>query len=237
MFGLGKAAAKASDAAFGTDFSTEEVAEQLEEVTTQYYQKVEEPVRLTAVQVGPVKPYVKDPQADFNHLVELFGVLGEPTKFIVCSCPNCDHEERGLHSAYSSTAMDQIVACSNCEYEDEFAEFYDETVTDFQTSRNPTLSEIVLTIGTYSEEEYDLDESYVQEHLSEVRQKVLKYYAILSGKEEIEIGSNFEGPMFLNHSGVWVVKHKRGWHDHVRDLRFFGQIKSLQAVTQESNDE
>lgn len=238
MFGLGKAAAKVSDATFGTDFSAE-VAEQLEEVTNQYNEKVKEkPIVLTAKQMGSVKPYVKDPQTDFNNLVELFGVLGEPVKYILCSCPECDHEEKGLHSQYSSTAMDMTVACSECGYEDEFAEFYDSTVSEFETSRKPTLLEIIMTVGVNDVDDFDEDDEYHREFAEKLRRMALKYYAILSGKAEPEHPGDRYGPITLSETGNYVVKHSHGWFSGVDDLRYFGVIKSLQQVSSqiESDD-
>lgn len=228
MFGLGKAAAKASDFALGTEFSDQ--YEYQPEVEEQLAPTPAAPIVVTAKQVGIVKPFVKDPQRDFNHLVELFGVLGEPTKYIICSCPECGYEEKGLHSEFSSTAMDEIVACSDCGHDDEFAEFYDRTITEFTTSRHPTLHEIVITVGDNDPEDYDLEDSYYKEYFERVRTGALKYYAILSGKAEVEHPGGEYGPVELDRSGAYLVKHKRGWSSRVDDLKYFGMIKSLQAV-------
>lgn len=225
MFGLGYAKKGLEVAGFIEEDVVEEVLEEAPSLTT-----IKGPSKVTGTQLGPVKPFVKDPQQDYNHLVELFGVLGEPTKYIKCSCPGCEHEEEGLHSEYSSTAMDMTVACSECGHEDEFAEFYDETVTRFQTSRTPTMFEIFITLTNYDSNKYDPDDDYLEESLSGIRDSALKYYAILSGKAEIEHPGDRYGPMFLNHKGDYVVKHGHGWSSQVDDLIHFGKVKSLQTV-------
>lgn len=229
MFGLGYAKKGLEVAGFIEEDVVEEVVEKSPSLITPAG-----PSKVAGTQLGPIKPFVKDPQQDFNHLVELFGVLGEPTKYIKCSCPECGHEEEGLHSDYSSTAMDMTVACDACGREDEFAEFYDETVTRFKTTRNPSLYEIMLTIGNFDPNDYDEDDNWCKEYLTKVRAIALKYYAILSDKAEIEHPGDRYGPILINSDGDYVVKHSHGWNSRVDDLQFFGKIKSLQAVSQQA---
>lgn len=225
MFGLGYAKKGLEVAGFIEEDVVEEVLEEAPSLTA-----IEGPSKVTGIQIGPIKPFVKDPQQDFNHLVELFGVLGEPIKYIVCSCPECDHVEKGLHSEFSSTAMDTTVACSECGYEDEFAEFYDETVTESSTSREPSLYEIMLTVGNHDMADWDPESVFDLNHAKRVREVALKYYAILSGKAEIEHPGDRYGPIFLNQNGDYIVKHVHGWHSQVDDLTYFGKVKSLQVV-------
>lgn len=236
MFGLGKAAAKVSDVAFGTDFSEDE-RDFSAEVQEQLAPEPTPPVTVTAKQIGIVKPFVKDPQQDYNHLVELFGVLGESEKYIVCSCPECGHVEKGLYNHFSSTVMDTDITCSVCGYEDEFAEFYDLTLSEFQTSRQPSLREVCMTVSSDRLDNFDEDDENCQDYFENVRSTLLKYYAILSGKDKPDHAGEQFGPIFLNESGNYVMKHAHGWDNRVDDLMYFGKIKSLQAVNQESSED
>lgn len=228
MLGLGKAAARVSDFALGTEFS-DQYADQpeVEEVQSS---KPEAPITITAKQMGIVKPFVKDPQRDFNHLVELFGVIGESQKYIKCSCPECGYEEEGLHSSFSSTAMDAEVVCSSCDYEDEFAEFYDETITRLSTSRTPSEDEIRATMGRSIELETALD-----------------YYALLAGVskkvpldnvDHINAGYDEDEGRWLIHCGERCKERNCQCSNYAMNL-MFGKVKSLQAVNAaaSSNDD
>jgi len=219
MFGLGKAAAKASDFALGTEFSDQyEYQPEVEEVQSS---KPAAPITVTAKQMGIVKPFVKDPQQDFNHLVELFGVIGESNKYIKCSCPDCGYEEEGLHSSFSSTSMDAEVVCSSCGYEDEFAEFYDETITRLSTSRTPSEDEIRATIGRHG-----------------TLEKALDYYALLAGvSNKVPVyHTDLINAGYNEDEGNWQVHCGEGCK--ARDCvctnttmnNMFGKVKSLQAV-------
>ena len=219
MFGLGKAAAKASDFALGTEFS-DQYADQPEVEEVQSSKPVA-PIVVTGKQIGIVKPFVKDPQRDFNHLVELFGVIGEAQKYIKCSCPECGYEEEGLHSSFSSTAMDAEVVCSSCGYGDEFAEFYDETVTRLSTSRTPSDDELHATIGRYATLEVALD-----------------YYALLAGvSNKVPVyHTDLINAGYDEEEGKWNVHCGEGCKERDCQCRntvmnkMFGKVKSLQAV-------
>lgn len=216
MFGLG-IAKKGLEVAGILDEAEEVIQEEPVPV------EPEKPITIIAKQVGPVKPFVKDPQKDLNHLVELFGIIEGTDKYVQCSCPKCGYVESALHSDVSSLTMDTEVVCSECGYEEEFADFYDETVERFKTSREPTDDECWSIISGHAE-----------------KNSLLEYYAYLTGfkkdppidsinSDALDAGMDEKTGRWYIHCSQRCLQSSCSCNNSTMNT-MFGNIQSLQSV-------
>jgi hypothetical protein len=198
-----------------------------------------EPVKPVAVKLeatvfepcGIVEAHVevKDPNVDKAILEELFGVYRSSQKIMELSCPGCEHE---TEQPYVSAHLEDMVCCSECDYEAELNEFLDDIVTRASTSRTPTDDEVSFVVGSHRHHQ--------------ARDVLKKYYALLTGADtepltdrELSGDHRFDG---IDENGTYQKSCNGcqspgdGCQCRAEKFIYFGKLRPLSEMSDDSSE-